>query len=789
MDKIEIGAFEAQGLSGVSMAHGADAMGIRMAFPHYSVGMFDDKDILMTLERMGPHAADMSYVTFAWRVPITRNGMREFAGKPRLTTNSPVVYDFKDGDAARVAIEWYQTECGVVIGRYVSDLPVRGMLVANGCCAAAVVEAALASGCRMRQDQTTCALRIVGKVGQPRCVDTRLHIEHLAFGIEDVPAGTAMAVYPVELGPDCPLHFSIAMNQEAPEPDVSAIDAELRRGADKLKRTHMRSKGLCAGSAEAVSALAGYSRCYDPLRKRIQTTVNRTWTGPNRPGPVFGWDNFFTSYAAAWDDPALAAQSLEHIVQVYGEKGIANGPTQRNLIIPVLYRKTIELIGDQKLTMRTWPTMMAFMRFWFADRGDGLAWRDGNGDGLLEAGASRDPLSTPPGVFIQDAMDETGYDEIPIYSDGFTDGRRAMLADGVEFDRRSNCLTLTLVCQNSLYITSCKAMATLADALGEAVDAAWLRGEGARVAALMREKLFHVGEGIFMDRFWSGGFSSVKAMTIFFPLLAGVADDSVTSRLRSILLDPKQFWGDNLVPTVSRSDPSYCDGVDHTGNYWRGNCWPPTTYMVWMAAKEAGWDDVSALIAEKVNQQFMRYWRRHGHAYENYPAEGKVDHTALYPSCWGGRELRYAWAAMLPLCALEEIVGPEPTAPGLRFGNPRLRRQSEWKNFKLAGRTAKAVAGPELTVLDDGGCVQFEARPGVAVRDFVSSEDGVSFLLRDAAPGTEILLRHACLANPAVTYVEISDPSVKATVRSGQARLHLPRAADGVKISFRRGVK
>jgi len=329
-------------------------------------------------------------------------------------------------------------------------------------------------------------------------------------------------------------------------------------------------------------------------------------------------------------------------------------------------------------------------------------------------------------------------------------------------------------------------MSTLADTLGETADAAWLRSEAARVAAVMTEKLFDAQEGIFMNRFWSGGFSRVKAMTIFFPLMAGVADEAVKSKLKALLLDPEHFWGDNLVPTVSRNDPAYCDGIDHTGNYWRGNCWPPSTYMVWLSVKEAGWDDVAAMFAQKVNKQFMEYWRKHGHAYENYPARGKVNHVTPYPPIWGGREVRYVWSAMMPLCALEEIVGPEAVLPGLRFGNPFLPKQSEWRNFKFGGKLVKASAGPDATVVEVDGAWRFEAQPGIAVREFVATEESVSFRLPEAAAGTEITVQHGICAGQKAIRASIDGRSVDVSVIDRQAVLQISQSAKNIRIVLKR---
>jgi uncharacterized Zn-binding protein involved in type VI secretion len=363
---------------------------------------------------------------------------------------------------------------------------------------------------------------------------------------------------------------------------------------------------------------------------------------------------------------------------------------------------------------------------------------------------------------------------------GFTDGRLGMLADGVEFDLPSRTLTVTLLCQNCLYIASARAMARWADRLGNSTDAAWLRGEAERVTGRVRERLFCAKDGFFRDRFWRGDFSPVKAMTIFYPLLAGIADDTVKARLRETLLDPKQFWGENLIPTVSRDDPAYCDGMDGTGNYWRGNCWPPTTYMVYLAIKEAGWDDLAAEYARCVCGQFMEYWQAHGHAYENYPAAGKVNPRFLYVQMWGGRELRYVWSGMLPLCGLEEIFAPEPTRGGVRFGNPFLKEASGWRNFTWQGLPVEAEAGPLRTRVAVGDAWSFLAEPGIAVRGF-TTDNGIAFSAQAQAQSC-VRLAVKSFQPSAATSLRINGKPAAFTVKDGALCFMLPAGAAEVRF-------
>ena len=295
--RIEAGAFELQGMSGVSLALGADVLGIRMACPHPALGLGDDKDVLLTMDGPDAIAPDQRYARVRWRVPVTPAGVRRLGGWPRRSINAPLVYDFAPGEAAAITLEWCRDGDGVV-GRYTADAPVRAGLFVNGCFTPASVAAATPAHCRLLQGDAALELALAGAVETPLLVDSRLQAEQAWAGVI-AAAGKAMALYPVSLAPGRPLHFSMrltpraAVAGEAAAPDAAAIDRLLEAGAREYAAARMRSTGAFDGAAEALGGLTGYSRAYDPRRGMLQTTVNRTWGGPNQPGLIFGWDNFF----------------------------------------------------------------------------------------------------------------------------------------------------------------------------------------------------------------------------------------------------------------------------------------------------------------------------------------------------------------------------------------------------------------------------------------------------------------------------------------------------------------
>ena len=92
-----------------------------------------------------------------------------------------------------------------------------------------------------------------------------------------------------------------------------------------------------------------------------------------------------------------------------------------------------------------------------------------------------------------------------------------------------------------------------------------------RQKQLIREKLWNEQDGIFENRFWSGDFSKHLSPTNFYPLLAGIPTPEQAKRMMDEhLLNPKEFWGTYILPSISRNDPAFVDQF-----YVRGTIWGP----------------------------------------------------------------------------------------------------------------------------------------------------------------------------------------------------------------------
>jgi hypothetical protein len=734
---LHAGAIAAKNIHGVALANPMGALGITAIpmLPEY--GLFTDKLLFTTLEELGPHDPQDRYHRIAFKVPTTREAVNRYLGFEHFKENGAYHFEFEDDEATRLDFCWFRKgDC--VYARVNVNAPLEVMMVGSGWLADAPAEEIRCDTVSVHLSRKD--LSVVATFSRPALTratadkQDQLEAKLRGFALPE-PAAPVMAGHTFTLTPEEPLYYTLS--PEPLKPDIEMIEEGLAQGLKACRKEGMQTSGRQADCAEAIQDLVGFMKTYDPAKDLYTVPVNRAWGSTDKVATVFCWDNFFDSYLAALFDPALAKDSLRYIIKVL-EDDFENSPPQRNLIVPIIYSKTIRMMDDWEYAAETFPGMMNFMRFWFSLNPQGHPWRDGNDDGLIECGTQKTVDKYPMYQVVQCAFDETGYDDSPMYSDGFAYERRGIPAKGIKFDFTRGTLNLTMIGQNALYVTACRSMALVADKLYKEEDAAWLRSEAERVAERIKERLFCPEKGYFQNRFFDGEFSDVKTMTLFYPLLAEVCDDETKERLREILLDPKQFWGEYVIPTVSRDDPAYrCPQWDHAeqwkGNYWRGYIWGPTNYITYLSIRHAEWDGIAAEFAQKSRTQFLEDWREHRIATENYPPEGRTNPTAAWFAN-GGRCPHYAWACCMPLTSLEELFSVEDTVEGIRFGTLEPSNFGSWENFSYRGENSSIRVDEQGLDFSNGSRLQVTSDQPIAIRAFCENGNTVSFKYRCTAP-------------------------------------------------------
>jgi glycogen debranching enzyme len=211
--------------------------------------------------------------------------------------------------------------------------------------------------------------------------------------------------------------------------------------------------------------------------------------------------------------------------------------------------------------------------------------------------------------------------------------------DDAPFHAGTNRMHFADVGTMGLYVADCRALAEIAGILGRHREAQELRARGerynARLQALWDEKV-----GMFPNRNLDTGKSSTRlSPTNFYPLVGGTATPMQADRMvREHLLNPQEFWGDWVIPSIARSDPAFRDQ-----DYWRGRIWGPMNYLVYLGLLNYDQPEARRQLAQKSLALFDKEWSGKGHVHENYNAiTGSGDDVS-------SSDRFYHWGALLAL--------------------------------------------------------------------------------------------------------------------------------------------
>ena len=125
--------------------------------------------------------------------------------------------------------------------------------------------------------------------------------------------------------------------------------------------------------------------------------------------------------------------------------------------------------------------------------------------------------------------------------------------------------------------------------------------------------------------------------TNFYPMLAKAATaEQARTMIEKHLLNPKEFWGEWIIPSIARDDRAFGDQ-----NYWRGRIWGPMNYLVYLGLRNYDDPTVRREFAQKSYELFLKEWREQGHVHENYNAtSGTGDDVS-------NSDRFYHWGALL----------------------------------------------------------------------------------------------------------------------------------------------
>jgi hypothetical protein len=503
------------------------------------------------------------------------------------------------------------------------------------------------------------------------------------------------------------------------------IDAFLRDEETRYQNKRVKVEGLFKGAAEAITNNLFWMVLYQPDHHRLYVPAGRRWIFPRADGApdywtIFEWDSFFNalevSIESSWHAREIATAVLETQYpngNIPNWRGSFSGTPDRSQppVGAYVILKLFGKLGDMELLTMAFPHLARWHAFWRAPKPDGRPRRDGNSDGLLEWGSDTDlvagavPAWEEKATGKQRAMWESGQDDLPNWEEADFDGSKGTLT--------MNCLDL-----NCLYALDAYCLAQIASILNRPADYAAYLQEYENMQKLINEKLWNEREGFYFDRYWDGRFSSRKAASNFFPLLARIPDTRRASLLIKHLLDPKEFWGDYVLPTISRDDLLFPQQ-----QYWRGTVWPPTNYLVYQGLKAYGFDAVATEFAQKGLSLFFRNWKNFQVCPENFDSRtGEA----------GGQRYQ-SWGPLFALIALEEYLDFTPWE-GFRFGVLDPEQKGKLSRLSIQGRHYEVEVSRSATKLKEEDKEIIKTNGAAVFRHFLYSENEVSFEIKSLEP-------------------------------------------------------
>ena len=378
---------------------------------------------------------------------------------------------------------------------------------------------------------------------------------------------------------------------------------------------------------------------------------------PHLPEPddwtIFGWDTFFNALLLATVSAELAWSTLLAGVEArYPNGNIPNwrsrlGGTPDRSQPPVGSFAALNLHRihpDRDALAAAFPGLLAWSDWWVADK-NGRPRREGLTPGLLSWGSDTALVPGPEQVpewevgasGHQRAAWESGQDDLPLWEEAEWDAGREVLA-----------MSAVDLCSYRALDLEC--MARIARILGDDPTARRLDASRQRLAETMNRTLWSEAAGLYLDELPSGRSPRVAASN-FLPLIAGIPSPARARRMVQTLRDPHRFWGDRVLPTISRDDPAFADQ-----QYWRGSIWPPMNYLVLQGLRRYSFRRLASELAWKGADMFLADRDRTGMCRENFDSRtGR-----------GCGQRFQSWAPLFALGALEEETGgalAEPQPP------------------------------------------------------------------------------------------------------------------------------
>lgn len=428
------------------------------------------------------------------------------------------------------------------------------------------------------------------------------------------------------------------------EKNVEDIESSVEQARSKYQENKAKYKSDSL-SYEAMQSVLAWNVIYEPNNERVIVPVSRLWNVGWGGWVLFDWDTYFASYMLAFENKDLAYANVIAITKEISRNGFipnfssGNGksedrsqPPVGSLIVKEIYKE----YQEKWFLLEVFDELLSWNRWWEKNRDiDGyLCW----GSDVYDITLKNKDLGRYV-VEKQAAMWESGLDNSPMYYEA-------------AFDSITYKLMLADVGLMSLYIADCESLAEIAAVLNEKETKRELIRRGEKYK-LKLETLWNDKFGLYLNKnLMTGEFSYRLSPTLFYPLIAKIPDSKQAKRMiDEHFYNPKEFWGEWIMPSISRND-EYFERQD----YWRGRIWAPMNFLVYLGLRNYDLPGAQKDMVEKSTKLLLQSWTSENYVCENY--------NAIFGT-WNDRkncDTFYHWGALLGYISLIEngyVLPPE----------------------------------------------------------------------------------------------------------------------------------
>lgn len=717
---VRIGALQADAWTGLVLSdRPGEGFGLRFAVERASgvetpdePAVLDRDDFFWLVQDVGPHDPEGRYARVAFDLD------RPLPEGPGADLQAPAVLA-RGGPPSGLDLEWARVGERAVAGRvrcgFEGTLVLRGYFpwdwagewesFGEGTLAAFSSSRKSAAAVWVDRPFTGAARREGPSVHGPDA-------EPGAQGSGPGPNARDEAAFRLAVSPGDAVVFAAAIAGDLPSATglaeaihPAAVPGALRDLAAAYDARRARVTGDFQGLAAAVTDNLHWTVLLQPETGATYTPKGRRGIFPRaeeRGGgqdhwTVFGWISYLNALALAVEAPESARETLLAGLRTRYSNGCVPNWRGRYGGTPDRSHPPFGSLAALKLHLRrpdvamleeAYPLLKAWSDWWVAgpepDSGsepEARPRRSPGPRGLLTWGSDRDRIDpqSPPwerGADIRQlAAWESGQDHLPTWDE----------AEPVE---AHGCLGVDPVDLNAYRVLDLECLARIAWELGLDDEAAAHQREADGLRRRVDEHLWDPERETYGDRRWDGSFTPARTASHFLVLAAGIAPDDRARRMVGHLMDSSLFWGDFVVPTLSRDDPRFAGKQS-----WRGAVRAPINYLIHMGLARCGFDAAAAAVADRGARMFLADRDRTGLCREGFDAGTGEGVGGLHQS----------WGPLFALTALEELVDVTPW-DGLRVGGLRPESRTELTNLDLGPRGRCALAlGPEGLALSLDG--------------------------------------------------------------------------------------